>query len=257
LSVTGCAISCHLASRTLWVVTLYVGTSGWAYSHWKPGFYPPGLPQSRFLEHYATALTACEINATYYRAQSPDTFAKWGAQVPEGFRFALKAHRSFSMRKDMGFDDYRRSLLADFLRSVRPLGDRLGVVLFSYPKHVEPERDALAAFLSELPAEPRCALEFRSERTTAEMQDLVAASGASMCFTDWSGAAPDTLPPGPHAYVRLRAPRYGDAERSAWRELLEGEARRRDVYAFVKHEEPGAGDEWAGLGLAMWLTKHG
>ncbi|CAN5735349.1 hypothetical protein BH18ACT15_BH18ACT15_00890 [soil metagenome] len=238
-------------------VTLYVGTSGWAYSQWKPGFYPSKVPQSRFLEHYAGALTACEVNATFYRSQSPQTFAKWAGQVPDGFRFALKAHRSFSMRKDMALDDYRRAILADFLRSASPLGKSFGILLFSYPKHVEPDRESLAGFLDEFPPEPRCALEFRSERVASEMQDVVAASGACMCLTDWSGEAPDALPPGPHAYVRLRAPRYGDTQRSAWRALLEREARRRDVYAFVKHEEAGTGDEWAGLGLARWLVSKG
>lgn len=239
------------------VVTLYVGTSGWAYSQWKPGFYPQDLPQSRFLEHYATALTACEINATFYRSQSPATFAKWAGQVPHDFRFALKAHRAFSMRKEMRFDDYRRALLADFLHSAAALGNRFGILFFSFPKHVEPGQDSLAGFLDELPEEPRCAVELRSERATPDFQDIVAASGACMCFSDWSGDAPHALPPGPHGYVRLRAPRYSDAQRSAWRSLLEREARRRDVYAFVKHEEAGAGDEWAGLGLARWLVSNG
>lgn len=45
-------------------MALYVGTSGWAYKEWKPDFYPADLPQKRFLEHYATRLSAVEINTT-------------------------------------------------------------------------------------------------------------------------------------------------------------------------------------------------
>jgi uncharacterized protein YecE (DUF72 family) len=40
-------------------MTLYVGTSGWAYKEWKPGFYPESVPPARFLEHLATRLSAC------------------------------------------------------------------------------------------------------------------------------------------------------------------------------------------------------
>jgi uncharacterized protein YecE (DUF72 family) len=46
-------------------VSLHVGTSGWAYKEWRPAFYPEGMPQARFLSHYASVLGACEINATH------------------------------------------------------------------------------------------------------------------------------------------------------------------------------------------------
>jgi uncharacterized protein YecE (DUF72 family) len=74
-------------------MALYVGTSGWAYKQWKPGFYPEGLPQARFLEHYSTALNSCEINATFYRRQAESTFEKWARAVGDEFRFTTKAHR--------------------------------------------------------------------------------------------------------------------------------------------------------------------
>ena len=74
-------------------MSLHVGTSGWAYREWRPAFYPEGLPQDGFLAHYASRLTACEINATHYRLQTADAVANWVAQTPESFRFATKAHR--------------------------------------------------------------------------------------------------------------------------------------------------------------------
>ena len=33
-----------------------IGTSGWGYPSWQPGFYPPGLDRSGFLSYYAERL---------------------------------------------------------------------------------------------------------------------------------------------------------------------------------------------------------
>jgi len=62
-----------------------------SYAEWQPAFYPPGLPNSRFLHHYATAMGACEVNATHYRIPSAATVAGWAEAVPKEFRFAVKA----------------------------------------------------------------------------------------------------------------------------------------------------------------------
>ena len=38
-----------------------VGTSGWGYPSWQPGFYPPGLDRSGFLSYYADRLATVEL----------------------------------------------------------------------------------------------------------------------------------------------------------------------------------------------------
>jgi len=45
---------------------VYVGTSGYSYDDWVGPFYPPGLPKSDFLTHYAERFQCVEINMTYY-----------------------------------------------------------------------------------------------------------------------------------------------------------------------------------------------
>ena len=70
---------------------LLAGTSGWSYPSWQPGFYPAGLDRSAFLSFYAGRLDAVELNATKYRLPSQAQFESWAAQVPDGFRFAVKA----------------------------------------------------------------------------------------------------------------------------------------------------------------------
>ena len=64
---------------------IHIGIGGWTYEPWRGTFYPPGLPQVRELEYAAGAVTAIEINGTYYRSQSPASFEKWAKAAPPGF----------------------------------------------------------------------------------------------------------------------------------------------------------------------------
>jgi len=44
-----------------------VGTSGFSYPAWKPGFYPAELPASGMLRHYASIFETVDINHSFYR----------------------------------------------------------------------------------------------------------------------------------------------------------------------------------------------
>ena len=235
---------------------LRVGTSGWAYPEWRPGFYPEKLPRGEFLGYYGRTLSACEINATFYRLQSDRAMGGWAAAVPDGFRFAVKAHRGITHGAVFPPDARDDGLLARFLASLPPMGTRLGTVLVQLPPHRARDDAALDRLLSVLPHDPPCALEFRhASWETPEVEERVAAAGATVCLADREARAPERLPPGPLAYVRLRADRYDDAARKAWRDLLVREGAKRDVYAFAKHEGVPAGDPHAGVGLAEWLVE--
>ena len=234
---------------------LHVGTSGWAYPEWKPDFYPEGLPRDRFLAHYSSVLSACEINATHYRVQSEDTVARWAAQTPEGFRFAAKAHRRITHVRALPPAEGGAAFLERFLESLTPLGARLGAVLLQFPPTRERDDGALAGLLDCLPPGLPTAVEFRHESWLApEVEERIAAAGGTVCVSETAGAVMPRLPEGPLAYVRLRADRYSPAARDGWRDLLEREAADRPVYAFAKHEGLEAGDPYGGVGLAEWLV---
>ncbi len=228
-------------------MALFVGTSGWAYKEWKPGFYPADLPQKRFLEHYGTKLTACEINATYHRRQEISTLEGWAAAVPQDFRFAVKGHRAITPRSDDPM------LLQDFLRTVKTLGPRLGPVFFQFPLKRDGNEGRFERFLDNLDGGPPVAFDLKHPSWhTADIARRVAEAGATLCLSDREAKAPKALPAGPIAYVRLRGGTYSAKERARWKSLLRTEAGERDVYVFVKHDE-GPGDEFTGVGLAQWL----
>ena len=69
---------------------ILIGTSGWSYPTWRPGFYPAGLQPGEFLGYYASRFDTVELNTTAYRLPSAEQFERWGDAVPAGFRFAPK-----------------------------------------------------------------------------------------------------------------------------------------------------------------------
>jgi uncharacterized protein YecE (DUF72 family) len=235
-------------------VSLYVGTSGWAYREWKPGFYPPNVPQRRFLEYYAATLSACEINATFYQLQTEPTVQRWAAAAPPGFRFTVKAHRRLTHAKVIGNAEF----LGSFLKTLQPLTPHLGAILFQFPPHRQRDDVALDRLLENRPAHIPYAFEFRHESWDCpELAARIAAAGATVCVAETSGALPQALPAGPIAYIRLRSERYKRAVRSAWRRALAEEGGRRDTYAFTKHEGLPSDDPYGGVGLATWLSARG
>jgi uncharacterized protein YecE (DUF72 family) len=239
-------------------MSLHVGTSGWAYKEWKPDFYPADLPQKRFLEHYGTRLSALEINATFYRKQSPTTFEKWFAATPDGFRFTTKAHRGLTYGKNISVDGDRALFLRDVLADAQQLGPKLGALLFLFPKHKDKDPEGFRSLLNGLKGGPPFAFEFRHPAwgEDPEVAAAVAEGGGTMCFSETEGAVPESLPDGPIAYVRMRSATYSPEAREGWAELLQREAATRPVYVFSKHEGIATDDPFGGIGLASWLAER-
>src|SRR3954454_12562572 len=95
-SSTGIVSSVKVPSMTATpqsVERAHVGSSGWSYPEWRGSFYPADAQPADFLRLYAERLNAVELNATFYRLPSEAQFEAWAAQVPDGFRFAVKLGR--------------------------------------------------------------------------------------------------------------------------------------------------------------------
>jgi uncharacterized protein YecE (DUF72 family) len=119
---------------------IYVATAGWAI----PRAHAPSFPAAGTgLERYAAGLGAVEINSTFYRRHQPETFARWRASVPAGFRFAVKLPRSITHDARLAGV---RPALEDFFDDVRPLGRKLGPVLVQLPPSLVYEGRRAAAF---------------------------------------------------------------------------------------------------------------
>ena len=248
-------------------IALYIGTSGWGYPEWKareatpagpgrPGLYPARLGAARFLHHYATVFSACEINTTFYGLRDADVVSGWKEATPEGFRFAAKVHRRLTHTKRIS-PRARLAFRDEFCASLQPLGTRLAALLWQFPPTTERDDELLSSLLSALPSGPVSTFEFRHASWDApEIDGALNAAGAVRCVAGERADAPDVLPPGPFAYVRLRAERYSHRQRRAWFELLEASAAERDVFVFAKHRDVPAHDPFTGVGLARWIAER-
>jgi uncharacterized protein YecE (DUF72 family) len=130
---------------------VHVGIGGWTFAPWRGVFYPKGLPHAQELAYAARHLTAIEINGTFYRTQTPATFRKWAAEVPDGFVFSVKGHQRVTHRREL--KDAGESI-EHFLNSgVIELGDRLGPLLWQFPPFKKFDEADFASFLGLLPRE--------------------------------------------------------------------------------------------------------
>jgi uncharacterized protein YecE (DUF72 family) len=141
-----------------------VGIGGWTFKPWRGTFYPEGLPHARELAYASSHLTSIEINGTFYRTQSPATFAKWARETPPGFVFAVKGSRAVTQRRVLA--EAAESIKWFFDSGVLELGDRLGPILWQFAPTKKFEEADFSAFLELLPRE----LEGRPLRHAVEVR---------------------------------------------------------------------------------------
>ena len=180
-----------------------VGTSGWSYPSWRPGFYPESSRPEDFLGLYAERFDTVELNTTGYRLPAEDQFRRWADAVPDGFRFAPK----LAVR--------RLDRIGLFVERVAALGDRLGPIRVAVES---PRDDGLLAFLlGSVDPALQLAFDFKHESWTGVVDGLVAVNDP--------GATP-------FRYIRLREPPYADDELRALAATLQAPA-----YIYFRHED--------------------
>ena len=78
---------------------IQAGTSGYSYKGWVGPFYPSKTAPADMLAFYAGQLPTVEINNTFYRLPKTSVLENWASQVPDGFRFTIKASRRITHLK--------------------------------------------------------------------------------------------------------------------------------------------------------------
>lgn len=190
-----------------------VGTSGWSYPTWRPGFYPAGSTPDSFLSYYAARLPTVELNSTKYRLPSTEQFRSWAAQVPPDFRFAVKAPPRVERRLD------------DFQQRVIALGETLGCVRLV----VDTPRDDGLIELILGSADPRVRWAFDLRDPSWDGIETRLTAARAVRVDDTTGAAG-------WAYLRFRELAYDDTELASIAETLSDlSSRGVEALAFFRH----------------------
>ncbi len=165
-----------------------IGVGGWTFAPWRGIFYPKGMRQADELAFASSALSALEINATYYSTHKPEDFAHWAAQAPEDFVFAVKASRFCTNRRVLA--EAGPSVERFFGQGIGELGPRLGPILWQFMPTKKFDHDDFARFLDLLPQDVggqplRHAIEPRhASFVDPAFVDLCRARGAAICISD-------------------------------------------------------------------------
>jgi uncharacterized protein YecE (DUF72 family) len=233
---------------------IYAGTSGWAYSTWKPDFYPAKLASAKLLSHYASRLNAVEVNYTFRSFPTKKLLKGWIEATSPGFKFAVKAHQSVTHIKRLR---NATGLTSKFLASLEPLRmtRKLGPVLFQLPPFLKCELALLKDFLNGLPKQTRCAFEFRhvswfNDKVFTALQD----ANVALCLAESDALKTPIIRTADFSYLRLRREKYPPKSRQAVAKRAKGFARKGDVFVFFKHQEKPVGPLYAEELLAA--VKH-
>ena len=226
------------------MTNLIVGTSGYSYKEWKGSFYPEKIAAKDMLSYYASRLPAVEINNTFYRLPQQTMVESWKTQVPDTFRFSVKAPQRITHFKRLKDAE---EVTKYFLETISALEDRLGVILFQLPPNMKKDLERLENFLQHLTADTPAAFEFR--HPTWFDDDVLAvlrSHNRALCISDT-----DDLPAShidktaDWGYLRLRRVNYCETDLSDWLKRVR-EQNWKTTYVFFKHEDEGTGPKLAG-----------
>jgi len=218
-------------------VQLHAGTSGFSYKEWKGSFYPADLAADRMLAFYASKLRTVEVNNTFYRMPKGEVLERWAGEVPEGFRFVIKASQRITHRARLA---NAGEALGYLWQAVQHLGDRRGPLLFQLPPNFKKDTERLRAFLAELPEGCRAAFEFRHDSwNDDEVYAALRERSCAWCSAD-TEEGETVLPPATAdwGYLRLRRPDYAEADLAQWAVRIRGQP-WSEAFVFFKHEDAG------------------
>jgi uncharacterized protein YecE (DUF72 family) len=229
-------------------VALVVGTSGWQYADWRGPFYPKGVPQRSWLEHFAAEFATVEVNNAFYRLPERSVFERWRGQTPDGFLVAVKVSRYLTHIRRLRDPE---EPVGRLVGRAAGLGDRLGPYLLQLPPTLRADAGLLDACLAAFPRDSRVAVEPRHESWwTDDVRKVLERRAAALCWADRAGRPLTPLwRTADWGYLRLHEgtatprPSYGRSALSTWLGRIDDawpDAGRADVFVYFNNDRGAA-----------------
>ncbi|GAA4792756.1 DUF72 domain-containing protein [Olivibacter ginsenosidimutans] len=223
---------------------IWIGTSGWHYKHWVGKFYPDGTKDSEQLSYFTQKFKTVELNNSFYRLPSADTFTNWRKATPDDFVFAVKGSRYISHLKKLILD---KQAVDEFLHHADHLKEKLGPILFQLPPRWEINLDRLATFLAYLPKRFRFTFEFRNPTWyTEETYELLRKHGCAFCIYELAGHQSPEVVTADFVYIRLHGPgnkyqgSYTDKILKDWAKKCKNwQQEGKDSYLYFDNDQAG------------------
>ena len=222
---------------------LFIGTSGWNYPHWQGVFYPQGLREDKWLEHYTKFFNCVELNVTFYRLLQKKTFENWHKRTPKDFHFVAKGSRFIThIKKIKGIGES----LKLFIDNAVGLEEKLAAILWQLPPGFKKDLKRLESFLKLLKKlNIRQAFEFRNESWfDKETYTLLKEYNACLCiahssrFSCVKEVTADFLYLRFHGGEALYSSNYSDRELKEWVNFTK-KFSHKDILAFFNNDAYG------------------
>ncbi|QJC79252.1 DUF72 domain-containing protein [Pseudomonas umsongensis] len=124
--------------------TIFTGCAGWSLGREHSAAF---TAEGTHLQRYAARLNCAEINSSFYRPHRQQTYQRWAASVPSGFRFSVKVPKLISHVQRLQACDLA---LDEFVLQCSGLGDRLGCLLVQLPPSLAFDESVVEAFFISL-----------------------------------------------------------------------------------------------------------
>ncbi len=221
--------------------TMYIGTSGYQYNHWKGVFYPDDMPEEKWFQYYIRHFDTVEINNTFYNLPSKNTFRRWRGAAPAGFTYVVKYSRYGSHLKKLK-DPHAHA--SRFMDRASCLGETLGAILVQLPPKWKRNTERLDEFLNAAPADVRWVVEFRDESWLCdEVYRALRDHNATLCIHDM-------IPDHAHevtsdlVYLRFHGKGYGGSYteeqlQEAAARIMKHVEQDRSVFAYFNNDAEG------------------
>lgn len=229
---------------------IYIGTSGWHYSHWNGVFYPPEITGYNELRFFSEHFGSVENNSSFYRIASEGTYKTWDRMTPGGFKFSLKLNRLITHLKRLELSDEVRERTEYILTTTQVLGNKLGAFVIQLPPSFRPDFEKVDTFLTyftgtarALPCPPDIAIEFRHKEwftddtyALLKKHNVALVSAQSSRYPESRELTADFL------YLRLHGPKqlfaspYSTDELTDWAKYIKKAGKGKRAYVYFNND---------------------
>ncbi|MDQ3395427.1 MAG: DUF72 domain-containing protein [Bacteroidota bacterium] len=194
------------------------------------------------MHHYLKFYSTVELNNSFYRLPSYETFCNWRKSVPDYFIFAVKANRFIThMKKLKEPVEHFNNLI----EKVDGLEEKLGPILFQLPPGWNYDRNRFKEFLNVLPASYRYTFEFRNHTWyNQEVYDLLNKRNMAFCIYELEFHTTPLAVTADFVYIRLHGPwykyqgSYSDEALDGWtNNCINWRNQGKDVYVYFDNDQ--------------------
>lgn len=169
-----------------------IGCAGWNIPRDAAASFPA---EGSHLQRYAAVFPAVEINSSFYRPHKSQTYERWAASVPDGFRFSVKLPRTITHDAKLCNVD---ALLDGFTAGAAGLGHKLGCVLVQLPPKLAFDTRVAESFFALLQDRFGCMLACEARHPswfTDSATDLLRETGITRVIADPAAGQPGAHEP--------------------------------------------------------------